>query len=151
MTLRASQPRGACVAEPTIAAGYPKALLVFAVARGAGRQELLDRAGLGSADLSQPEARIALSRYVALLHAAIDLCGDPALALHFGEAVRMQDISIVGLICEAAETTAEVGRQLNRYSRLIVDGGTGTPSNAPTRCSRSWKRRNRCAPASRAS
>jgi AraC-like DNA-binding protein len=117
------------VAEPTIAAGYPKALLVFAVSRGAGRQALLDRAGLGSADLSQPEARIPLSRYVALLHAAIDLCGDPALALHFGEAVRMQDISIVGLICEAAETTADVGRQLNRYSRLMVDGNDGASTD----------------------
>jgi AraC-like DNA-binding protein len=117
------------VAEPTIAAGYPKALLVFAVSRGADRQALLGRAGLASPDLAQPEARIPLSRYVALMNAGIDLCGDPALALHFGEAVRMQDISIVGLICEAAESTAEVGRQLNRYSSLMVDGNAGTSTD----------------------
>jgi AraC-like DNA-binding protein len=112
---------------PTVAAGYPKALLMFAVARGAGRQALLERAGLASADLADPDSRIALPRYLALFEAAIELCAEPALALHFGEAVRMQDISIVGLVCEAAETTAEVGRQLNRYARLMVDEGRGAP------------------------
>ncbi len=111
------------MADKTIAAGYPKALLVFAVSRGADRQALLERAGLVSSDLAEPDARIPLARYVALFDAAIAACGDPALALRFGEAVRMQDISIVGLICEVAETTAEVGRQLNRYSRLMVDDG----------------------------
>lgn len=111
------------MAEPTIAAGFPKALLVFAVSRGADRQALLDGAGLVSQDLAEPESRVPLSRYLALFEAAIDLCGEPALALHFGEAVRMQDISIVGLVCEVAETTAEVGRQLNRYARLVIDEG----------------------------
>lgn len=111
------------MAEPTIAAGYPKALLVYAVSRGADRQTLLQRSGLASPDLSEPDARIPLSHYVALFEAASALCDAPALALQFGEAVRMQDISIVGLICEVAETAAEVGRQLNRYARLVVDEG----------------------------
>jgi AraC-like DNA-binding protein len=111
------------LAEPTIGAGYPKALLVFAVSRGADRQALLERSAFASRDLAEPEARVPLSSYIALFEAAVELCRDPALALRFGEAVRMQDISIVGLICEVAETTAEVGRQLNRYSRLVIDDG----------------------------
>jgi AraC-like DNA-binding protein len=111
------------MADPTIAAAFPKALLVFAVSRGADRQALLDRSGLASQDLAQPDSRVPLARYIALFEAAIALCEDPALALRFGEAVRLQDISIVGLICEVAETAAEVGRQLNRYSRLVVDEG----------------------------
>jgi AraC-like DNA-binding protein len=111
------------LAESTIGAGYPKALLMFAVSRGADRQALLDRSALASHDLADPEARVPLSSYIALFEAAILLCREPALALKFGEAVRMQDISIVGLICEVAETTAEVGRQLNRYSRLVIDDG----------------------------
>jgi AraC-like DNA-binding protein len=113
------------VSEPTIGAGYPKALLMFAVSLGADRAALLDRAALASADLAEAEARVPLARYVALFEAAAQLTGDPALALRFGEAVRMQDISIVGLICEVAETTAEVGRQLNRFSRLVIDDGGG--------------------------
>jgi AraC-like DNA-binding protein len=120
------------VAEPTIAAGFPKALLIFAVSRGADRQALLDGAGLVSQDLAEPESRVPLSRYLALFEAAIDLCGEPALALHFGEAVRMQDISIVGLVCEVAETTAEVGRQLNRYARLVIDEGRPQDMVRPT-------------------
>lgn len=114
------------MAEATIAVGYPKALLVFAVSRGADRQTLLERAGLASQDLANPDARVPLPRYLALFDAAIALTGDPALALHFGEAVRMQDITIVGLVCEAAETTADVGRQLNRYTRLVIDDGLGS-------------------------
>jgi len=115
------------MSEPTIAAGFPKALLVFAVARGADRRSLLDCAGIESRELAEPDSRIKLSRYIALMEAAREACRDPALALHFGEAVRMQDISIVGLVCEAAETAADVGRQLNRYARLVVDEGPGVP------------------------
>jgi len=126
MTLR-DKTGEAGVAEPTIAAGYPKSLLVFAVSRGAGRQTLMARAGLASADLADAETRIPLSRYLALFDAAIAETHDPALALHFGEAVRMQDICVVGLVCEVAETTAEVARQLNRYSSLIIDEGDGKP------------------------
>jgi AraC-like DNA-binding protein len=107
----------------TIAAGYPKALLDFAVAKGADRKALLDRAGLEAAALDDPDNRVALSAYTALMEAGIAQLHEPALALQFGEAVRMQEISIVGLICEAAATTMEVGRQLNRYSRLMLDSG----------------------------
>jgi AraC-like DNA-binding protein len=117
------------LAEPTIAAGYPKALLVFAVSRGADRQVLLARSGIASQDLAEPDARVPLARYLALIEAAREECRDPALAIHFGEAVRMQDITIVGLVCEAAETTADVGRQLNRYARLIVDEGHAGPQD----------------------
>jgi AraC-like DNA-binding protein len=125
MTLRDKERGIEQVAEATIAAGFPKALLVFAVSRGADRQTLLERSNIVSSDLADPDAHIPLSRYIALFRSAIELCGDPALALHFGESVRMQDISIVGLVCEVAETTAEVGRQLNRYASLMIDEGPG--------------------------
>jgi AraC-like DNA-binding protein len=59
---------------------------------------------------------------------AAELTGEPALALQYGEAVRMQEISIVGLICEACETTIEVGRQLNRYAALVIDEGRDEPA-----------------------
>ena len=73
--------------------------------------------------------RIALDRYVALITAGAVLTSEPALALKYGEAVRMQEISIVGLICEACETTMDVGTQLNRYGRLVYDTGDGKPAN----------------------
>ena len=116
------------MAEPTIAAGYPKAFLEFAVSRGADRRALLGRSRLRPDDLRDQDGRVPLSSYVALMGAGAELCNEPALALHFGEAVRLQDISIVGLIGEASETTEEARRQLNRYARLIVDEGDGQVS-----------------------
>ena len=51
-----------------------------------------------------------------------------ALALKFGEAVRLQDISILGLVghCETAE---EARSQANRFGRLAVDDGNDKPSH----------------------
>ncbi len=109
------------MAGPTLGAGYARGLLNFAVAKGADRDTLLARAQLSARDLEDLDTRIPLARYVALIRAGAALTGEPALALQFGEAVRMQDVSIVGLICEACETTLEVGAQLNRYARLVFD------------------------------
>lgn len=112
-------------AGPTVGAGYAKGLLDFAVAKGASRAKLLERANISAADIDDLDNRILLSRYVALMQAGIALLNEPALALQYGEAVRMQELSIVGLICEACETTIEVGTQLNRYGRLVFDENTG--------------------------
>jgi AraC-like DNA-binding protein len=110
---------------PVIGAGYAKGLLAFAVSKGADRATLLARSNLKAADVEDLDARIPLARYVALFEAAAELLDEPALALHYGQAVRIQDVSIVGLICEACETTLAVGTQLNRYMRLFADDGSG--------------------------
>lgn len=54
----------------------------------------------------------------------IDLCREPALALLFGEEVRLADISIVGLLGRA-QTAEEARQQATRYSRLAIDDGEG--------------------------
>ena len=75
--------------NPTISAGYPKAFLDFAVARGADRQMLIERSGIRPDDLNAQDNRIPLANYLALLKAGIELCNEPALSLLFGEAVRI--------------------------------------------------------------
>src|ERR1700749_468017 len=110
--------------KPTIAAGYPKAFLDYAVSRGADRQRLLERSQIRPEDIQEQYDRIPLSSYMELLRAGVELCREPALALQFGEAVRIVDISIVALIGEAAETPEELRRQTNRYARLDLDDGT---------------------------
>src|SRR5262245_51411442 len=97
--------------NPTVAAGYPKALLDFAVSRGAERQMLIERSHIRLEDLEDQDNRIPLANYMALLKAGIELCNDPALSLLFGEAVRMQDVSIIGLIGVAWDDV-ESGRHL---------------------------------------
>jgi Arabinose-binding domain of AraC transcription regulator, N-term len=116
--------------NPTISAGYPKAFLDFAVSRGADRQTLIERSGIRPDDLNAQDNRIPLANYLALLKAGIELCNEPALSLLFGEAVRLQDISLVGLIGVAFDNVESVRRQVNRYAPLTLDADDGGTTDA---------------------
>ncbi len=116
--------------NPTISAGYPKALLDFAVSRGADRQMLIERSHIRLDDLKDQDNRIPLANYMALLKAGIELCNEPALSLLFGEAVRLQDISLVGLIGVAFDNVESVRRQVNRYAPLTLDADDGGTADA---------------------
>lgn len=105
----------------TIAAGFARALVELAVKKGARREMLAARSGIALADLDDQDNRIPLVRYMALMRAGKALTGDAALALHFGEAYHMAELSIVGLIGQSSENFAEAFAQLNRYNKLVVD------------------------------
>jgi len=109
------------MAEPTVAAGNARALFELAVSKGAGRELLAERSGISPAQLQDPDNRIPFANYVALMRAGKELSGDPALALHYGEAFECGEISIVGLVGGAAETFADAFAQVNRYARLAAD------------------------------
>lgn len=112
-------------AGPTVAAGLVRALLDVAVDKGADRDRLLERAAIKPADLEDPDNRVPLESYRALMHAGQALAGDPALALHFGEAVSLPDVSIVGLIAQASETMTDAFLQVNRFASLLIEVDTG--------------------------
>jgi len=116
--------------NPTIAAGYPKAFLEFAVSRGADRVSLLERSHLRVDDLKDPERRTSLTTYIGLMEAGIELCNEPALALLFGEAVRLQDISIVGFLGNTVSDIASGPAMINRYARLTLDPDDGGNADA---------------------
>src|SRR5438552_316983 len=116
--------------NPTIAAGYLKALLDFAVSRGADCKTLVEKANIRAFDLEDRDNRIPLANYLALLKAGIQLCNEPALSLLFGEAVKLQDISIVGLIGVAFDNVESVRRQVNRYAPLTLDADDGGTADA---------------------
>jgi hypothetical protein len=105
----------------TIAAGVARALMDLAVAKGASPQALAERSGIDPSDLRDRDNRIPFSKYVALMRAGKELCKDAALALHFGEAVDEEEISIAGLIGGASENLADGLAQMNRYSPLTVE------------------------------
>lgn len=107
--------------EPTISAGFARALMELAVGKGAGRKALAERSGIDPEDLQDQDNRIPFAKYVLLMRAGKELANDPALALHFGEAFDMAELSIVGLIGQACETMAEGFAQLDRYHRLVAD------------------------------
>ncbi|ALL12316.1 AraC family transcriptional regulator [Caulobacter henricii] len=105
----------------TTSAGVAAGLIAFAVQRGADRATLLARAGLTLADLADHDSRLPFESYMALMRAAQDLCKDPALALHFGEAVDLAEISIVGLIMNASATMGDAFAQMQRFGRLSLE------------------------------
>lgn len=108
-------------ARATVAAGLPRGLADYATSRGAGRAALLAAAGLTEAELIDLDGRVPFVRYMALMRAAIAACEDPALSLHFAEALDLSELSVVGLISHAAVTMADAFAQLNRYGRLVME------------------------------
>ena len=113
--------------EPTVVATAPKALLDFAVDRGADRVTLLRLASIDPRDLEDPNGRVPVVRYVAMMEAAIDLCREPALPLLYGEHVPTEDLSIVPLIAAHGESLGDVRTKVNRYAALMLDDGTDEP------------------------
>ena len=105
--------------ELTMAASGVRALLNFAVSRGANRSVLAERSGVNPAELADSDNRILFSKYVALMKAGQELCNDPALALHFGDAIDLSEISIS--VPSAITTIDEAFAQVNRYARLVVE------------------------------
>ena len=107
--------------ELTLAAPFARALVDLAVAKGADRQALLGGAGIDTCDLDDREARLPFDRYVRLMRAAKAATGDPALALHFGEAVDVTELSLVALLSQACESPMDAFAQMNRFGRLDVE------------------------------
>lgn len=107
--------------EPTISAGFVRALIDLAAARGADREALMRRSGIAAEDLADQDRRLPLAGYAALMREAKAMTGDPALALHFGEAFDITELSIVGLMGQASDNYADAFGELGRYVRLAID------------------------------
>jgi AraC-like DNA-binding protein len=107
--------------EPTVSAGYVNSFLKVAVARGADKAALLERAVVDAQALTKPDTRVPFARFKVLMRAAKAMLDDPALALHFGEDSPFDEMSIVGLVCRTAETMGQAFEQMNRYARLVVE------------------------------
>jgi len=119
---------GSNIRERTVAAGPFRALLEFAVSRGASEEALAERSGVDPMELADRDRRIPFAKYIALMRAGQELCGDPALALHFGESVPVSEISLGCQVGSYSESMAEGLALINRYAPLTVDvdiAGTG--------------------------
>lgn len=105
----------------TVACGLAAAVLRFAESEGIDCEALCDAAGLVAANLADPEGRLALDRYAALLRAAIRLSGQPAFTVRFASGIDMAEFSVVGLLGHSAQTMVDALEQMNRFGRLLVD------------------------------
>lgn len=114
------------MSEPTVSAGLARGYFEFAIAHGADGAALAAHAGIDPTMLEDHDNRVPFANYVALVRAAKDLCNDPALPMHFAEAVDMAEFSVVGLLANASETMMESFVQLNRYGQLVVEVDVGS-------------------------
>lgn len=106
---------------PTVGAGVVRGLMEFTVARGADPALLSRKSGLDFTALTNDDNRIPFPDYVALMKAGQVLCDTPALALLYGEAVDLSEVSVLGLICRASETMLDAFQQMNRYGQLVIE------------------------------
>jgi AraC-like DNA-binding protein len=88
---------------------------------GAHAGECLRRAGLEPADLTDPDRRVPLIRYLELLEICADLLADRQFGLKFGAQYRPRHAGVVGNIALASRTIGEAFETIGRYLPTMVD------------------------------
>lgn len=101
--------------------------------RGADPDAILGRAGLALGDLTDPERRVPLIRFLRLLEFCADALGDPHFGLRFGTQYDPRHAGVVGNVALASSTVRRALQTIGRYLptmvdsavyRLDVEGGT---------------------------
>ncbi|AIZ32225.1 AraC family transcriptional regulator [Pseudomonas sp. K1(2024)] len=87
---------------------------------------LLQRYGLDTPRLDEAGARLSIPRYMHLGHAAIELCGEPALGLHMGRLSRLAQAGLAGVTAAQAPTVREAAHTLLRFEPLYAANYRGS-------------------------
>lgn len=107
--------------EPTVMASMTASFLDYAVGRGVPRAALVQAAGMDEAVLLDPDGRVPVRSYGAMMGTAIGISGDTGIALRFAAETGLDKLSIIGLIIDAAGPLEDGIAQVNRYARIIAD------------------------------
>src|SRR5258708_34612486 len=89
--------------------------------RGADAGQALRRAGLKPGDLTDPDRRVPLVRYLELLEICADLLADPQFGLKFGAQYEPRHVGVVGNVALASLTVGEAFETIGRYLPTMVD------------------------------
>ncbi len=118
-----TETRTARLAAPTInLASIVYGLDSYMSSRGANATEALRRAGLDPSDLSDPDQRVPLVRYLELLEICADILGDRQFGLKFGAQYEPRHAGVVGNVALASRTVGEALEAIGRYLPTMVDG-----------------------------
>jgi AraC-like DNA-binding protein len=110
------------LAAPTInLASLVYGLDAYMRSRGADAGEALRRAGLEPGDLTDPDRRVPLIRYLELLEICADLLADPQFGLKFGARYEPRHAGVVGNVALASRTVGEAFEAIGRYLPTMVD------------------------------
>jgi AraC-like DNA-binding protein len=110
------------IRERMVGATAARALMDFAISKGAARAVLVERSGIDPAQLRIAENRIPFAQYVALMKAGKELCKDSSFALHFGESDEGVEATFACMMGVFSPTVRE------GFSHLAVDGSDGLSS-----------------------
>jgi len=114
--------RPAALAAPTInLASLTHGLDAYLRTRGADAQEALQRAGLEPGDMTDPDRRVPLIRYLELLEICADLLDDRQFGLKFGAQYAPRHAGVVGNVVLASRTVGEAFETMGRYLPTMVD------------------------------
>lgn len=83
-------------------------------------EPLLHRYGLDDRRCAEAGARLSIPRYMHLGHAAIALCGEPALGLRMGSLSRLAQAGLAGVTAAQAPTLGEAAHTLLRFEPLYA-------------------------------
>jgi AraC-like DNA-binding protein len=110
------------LAAPTInLASLVYGLEAYMRARGSDADDALRRAGLEPGDLTDPDGRVPLIRYLELLEICADLLADPQFGLKFGAQYEPRHAGVVGNAALASRTVGEAFETIGRYLPTMVD------------------------------
>src|ERR1700751_1951696 len=110
------------LAAPTInLASIVYGLDAYMRSRGAHAGDALRRAGLEPEDLTDPDRRAPLIRYLQLLEICADILADRQFGLKFGAQYEPRHAGVVGNIALASRTVGEAFEALGRYLPTMVD------------------------------
>src|SRR6185437_15241101 len=110
------------LAAPTInLASVVYGLDAYMRSRGADAGDALRRAGLEPGDLTDPDRRVPLIRFLELLEICADLLADRQFGLKFGAQYEPRHAGVVGNVALASRTVGEAFETLGRYLPTMVD------------------------------
>jgi AraC-like DNA-binding protein len=120
--MTAERRAAASLAAPTInLASVVFGLDAYMRSRGADATEALHLAGLEPKDLTDPDRRAPLVRYLELLEICAELAKDPQFGLKFGAQYEPRHAGVVGNIALASRTVGEAFEMMGRYMPTMVD------------------------------
>src|SRR6516165_9007226 len=110
------------LAAPTInLASVVHGLDAYMRSRGADAGDAVRRAGLEPGDLTDPDRRVPLIRYLELLEICADLLADPQFGLKFGAQYEPRHAGVVGNVALTSRTVGEAFETIGRYLPTMVD------------------------------
>jgi AraC-like DNA-binding protein len=108
--------------EPTGLASGLADLLRFAVRSGLPRGELVATCAIDERELADPDGRVRVSAYYALLEAVVERSGDPFFALRYLDQVAPDSIGAVGFLAVSSATLGQALERIVRFQRVLSGG-----------------------------